>query len=69
MPARSPRELPRPASVATIPVHPLATVHDSWRTFWITAIAVFMVSLDATVVVAAFPAFRDHFAQASAGQL
>ncbi len=70
MPARSPRELPRPASVAaTTPVHPLATVHDSWRTFWITAIAVFMVSLDATVVVAAFPAFRDHFAQASAGQL
>jgi EmrB/QacA subfamily drug resistance transporter len=70
MPARSSKELAHPNSgVPTTPEHSLARARDSWRTFWITAIAVFMVSLDATVVVAAFPAFRDHFSQASASQL
>ncbi len=41
----------------------------AWRTFWIASAVVFMVSLDATVVVAAFPAMRAHFATASAAVL
>lgn len=40
-----------------------------WRNFGLTSAVVFMVSFDATVVVAAFPALRLHFAGASATEL
>lgn len=38
----------------------------AWQTFALAAATIFMVSLDATVVVAAFPALRAHFPDASA---
>jgi len=38
----------------------------AWQTFALAAASIFMVSLDATVVVAAFPALRAHFPDASA---
>jgi EmrB/QacA subfamily drug resistance transporter len=41
----------------------------AWQTFWLAAATIFMVSLDATVVVAAFPALRAHFAETSAALL
>ncbi|MES2938243.1 MAG: DHA2 family efflux MFS transporter permease subunit [Pseudomonadota bacterium] len=40
-----------------------------WRTFGLTGIAVFLVSLDATIGFAAFPALRDSFPAASAAYL
>ena len=40
-----------------------------WRVFQIAAIAVFLVSLDATVVIAAFPSFRQAFPASRAGDL
>jgi EmrB/QacA subfamily drug resistance transporter len=40
-----------------------------WLTFWLCALAVFLVSLDGTVVIAAYPALRHEFAGVSAGQL
>ncbi len=41
----------------------------AWQTFWLAAATVFMVSLDATVVVAAFPALSIDFAESSAAAL
>lgn len=41
----------------------------AWQTFWLAAATIFMVSLDATVVVAAFPALRSAFSEASAAAL
>jgi EmrB/QacA subfamily drug resistance transporter len=40
-----------------------------WQTFWLAAATIFMVSLDATVIVAAFPALRGHFNNSSAATL
>jgi EmrB/QacA subfamily drug resistance transporter len=40
-----------------------------WRTFAIASVAVFLVSLDATVLYAAFPALRRAFPAASAADL
>lgn len=40
-----------------------------WRTFAIASVAVFLVSLDATVLFAAFPALRAAFPSATAGDL
>lgn len=40
-----------------------------WRTFAIASVAVFLVSLDATVLYAAFPALRHAFPSASAADL
>ena len=40
-----------------------------WRTFAIASVAVFLVSLDATVLYAAFPALRRAFPSASAADL
>ncbi len=40
-----------------------------WQTFAIASIAVFLTSLDATVLYAAFPALRAAFPSASAGDL
>ncbi len=42
---------------------------SSWAIFWLAVPVVFMVSLDATVVVAAFPALRRHFSGASPADL
>jgi EmrB/QacA subfamily drug resistance transporter len=41
----------------------------AWQTFWLSAATIFMVSLDATVVVAAFPALRAAFSDTSASAL
>lgn len=40
-----------------------------WLTFWLAAATIFMVSLDATVVVAAFPALRITFSESPAATL
>ena len=40
-------------------------MRQAWGTFWLAAGTVFMISLDATVVVAAFPALRHHFSDVS----
>jgi EmrB/QacA subfamily drug resistance transporter len=44
-------------------------MRSPWRTFAIASIAVFLVSLDATVLYAAFPALRHAFPSASAADL
>ncbi|WP_296352809.1 MFS transporter [Ramlibacter sp.] len=46
-----------------------ATSAGPWRTFGLTGIAVFLVSLDATIGFAAFPALRDSFPAASAAYI
>ncbi len=40
-----------------------------WAVFGLTAIAVFLVSVDGTIVLAAFPALRDEFAATSPARL
>ena len=42
---------------------------QAWRTFALTSIAVFLVSLDATIGFAAFPALRASFPSASPAEL
>ncbi len=42
---------------------------NPWLTFWLSALAVFLVSLDSTVVIAAYPALRQEFSSVNAGQL
>jgi hypothetical protein len=42
---------------------------SAWRTLALTSVAVFVVSLDGTVLFVAFPAIRATFAQVSAVQL
>jgi MFS family permease len=42
---------------------------SAWRTLALTSVAVFVVSLDGTVLFVAFPAIRATFAQVSAAQL
>ncbi|NCW81522.1 MAG: hypothetical protein EBV68_06580, partial [Betaproteobacteria bacterium] len=37
-----------------------------WRVFAMVAVAVFLVALDSTIVLAAFPALRDAYAGVSA---
>ncbi|HKW84209.1 MAG TPA: DHA2 family efflux MFS transporter permease subunit, partial [Burkholderiaceae bacterium] len=54
--------LPPAASIA-----PAAT--SPWPTFWIASVAVFLVSLDTTMLYAAFGALRAGFAQASAADM
>src|SRR5215207_10005480 len=44
-------------------------MRSPWRTFAIASVAVFLVSLDATVLYAAFPALRRAFPAASAADL
>src|SRR3569833_3630769 len=63
----------RPAAVATAHsphAAPCAASPTSpWPTFWIASIAVFLVSLDSTVLFAAFGALRQAFPQASAADM
>ena len=40
-----------------------APVGSPWVVFGLTSVAVFLVSLDATVVIAAFPALREAFSE------
>src|SRR5438067_8730804 len=42
---------------------------SAWRTLALTSVAVFVVSLDGTVLFVAFPAIRATFARVSAAQL
>lgn len=42
---------------------------QTWLTFWLASATIFMVSLDATMVVAAFPALQAHFVDTSAATL
>src|SRR3954449_13304801 len=47
----------------------ITTYDSTWRTLALTIVAVFVVSLDGTVLFVAFPAIRATFAQVSAAQL
>lgn len=58
------------AAVAPLAATPVvATLASPWRTFAIASIAVMLVSIDATVLYAAFPALRRGFPAATAGDL
>ncbi len=48
---------------------PAAAARPPWPVFWIASVAVFLVSLDATVLFAAFDALRRSFTGASAADL
>ena len=45
------------------------STHSPWPVFWVSSIAVFLVSLDTTMLYAAFGAMRVSFADASAADL
>ncbi|HVK72773.1 MAG TPA: MFS transporter [Kofleriaceae bacterium] len=47
----------------------MSAPRSPWRVFGIASLAVFLVSIDATVLYAAFPALRRSFPAASAGEL
>lgn len=51
------------------PVTTSAPTPTPWPVFWIASAAVFLVSLDTTLLYAAFPALRASFASASAADL
>ncbi|MCC6071958.1 MFS transporter [Massilia sp. GCM10020059] len=57
-------------SLAPVPAAPLHSVQASpWPTFWIACIAVFLVSIDSTVLFAAFGALRLAFPAATPADL
>jgi EmrB/QacA subfamily drug resistance transporter len=57
---------PTDAAAAALPgATPQASARAAWRTFGLTSAAVFLVTLDATAVVAAYAALRDQFGQVS----
>ncbi len=60
--------MPSPALAVKAPTA-AATSVSPWPTFWIASIAVFLVSLDSTVLFAAFGALRHAFPSASAGEM
>ena len=49
--------------------HRVAAPASPWPTFWIASIAVFLVSLDTTLLFAAFRAVRAGFPGTSAADL
>jgi len=55
------------ATTATTPTD--AASHAPWRIFWIASVAAFLVSLDTTMLFAAFDALRHSFGGASAAEL
>ena len=59
-------DLPEPAPA---PHAVAASTERPWRIFAIASVAVFLVSLDATVLFAAFPALRAAFSDATAADL
>ncbi|MEX8520956.1 MAG: MFS transporter [Leptothrix sp. (in: b-proteobacteria)] len=57
-------------STAALPLHTSPDAATSpWPTFWVASIAVFLVSLDTTMLFAAFDALRRAFGQTSAAEL
>ena len=55
---------------AVLPLRPpTAAAASHWPTFWVASIAVFLVSLDTTMLFAAFDALRHAFGNASAARL
>ncbi|RZL01801.1 MAG: MFS transporter, partial [Rubrivivax sp.] len=48
---------------------PPTPVASPWPVFWIASVAVFLVSLDSTMLFAAFGALRAAFPQASAADM
>lgn len=63
---------PSPAPSATPLASPLASPSASstpWPTFWIACIAVFLVSLDSTMLFAAFGAIKKSFPDSSAADI
>ena len=52
--------------ITVMPPHPAAS---PWPVFWIASVAVFLVSLDSTMLFAAFGALRNAFPQASAADM
>ena len=61
-PATALPAVPAPAQPSTTPTSP-------WRVFWLVSIAVFLVSLDGTVLYAAFGTLRQAFPGASAADM
>jgi len=66
------------AKLAVTPVTPVGppaaesaavTTASPWPVFWVASVAVFLVSMDGTMLFAAFPALRRAFAGASAADL
>jgi EmrB/QacA subfamily drug resistance transporter len=58
-----------PNSILANAAEPGRTHASPWPTFWIASIAVFLVSLDSTVLFAAFGALRQAFPTATAADL
>lgn len=54
---------------AAAPAHPPGPAVLPWPVFWVSSIAVFLVSLDSTVLYAAFGSLRVSFAQATPAEL
>jgi len=57
------------ASAATPSASTTPAAASPWPTFWVASVAVFLVSLDTTMLYAAFGALRAGFAQASAADM
>jgi EmrB/QacA subfamily drug resistance transporter len=55
--------------VATAAVGKIDTASSPWPTFWIASVAVLLVSIDTTVLYAAFAALRQAFPTSSAADL
>jgi EmrB/QacA subfamily drug resistance transporter len=54
---------------AVAPLNPPHTPASPWPVFWVASVAVFLVSLDSTMLFAAFGALRGAFPSASAADL
>lgn len=59
------------AKASTLPLSPAAPIraHSAWPAFWIASSAAFLVSLDTTMLFAAFDALRHSFTGTSAAEL
>ena len=58
-----------PATTVEIATHRASTTSSPWPIFWIASIAVFLVSLDTTMLFAAFRAVREGFPGTSAADM
>ncbi len=58
-----------PVTAHAPPSHPAETRGSPWPTFWIASVAVFLVSLDTTMLFAAFRAVREGFPGTSAADM
>ena len=58
-----------PATLDAAVATPAANEASPWPTFWIASVAVFLVSLDTTMLYAAFGALRAGFLSASAADM